>query len=124
MWFQSGTTKVHICSPISGNRNYCYNSEPLSIEKWSTIRVFQAESSGGIFEYNIEINGQNVFTVQNAWPSVFDGVKVYASDPWYPSAPAKVSNFEIHSFPTNTATHSIDAVFRFHFILYRIAAMG
>ena len=41
------------------------------------------------------MDGKQVILAQNKNPSGFENVKVYAGDPWYPAADAKIKNFYV-----------------------------
>lgn len=99
IWFNSDTTKLHICSAVSGNRNYCINSEPLPMNEWSALKVSQTMQSDGTFQYKIEINQDEIHSGINTWPQVFQDVKLYMSDPWYPAASASTKNVEFKTSP-------------------------
>ena len=98
IWFHSATTKLHICSAITRNNNYCFNSEPLPMNEWSTLEISQSLQSNG-FQYKIQIDGSEVHAVINYLPQEFNDVKFYASDPWSPASAAKVANVAFNSYP-------------------------
>ena len=102
IWFRPDTTNLHICGPVDGNRNYYYDSKfPLPLNQWSTVKIYQTESTDGKFQYIINICDRIVHTVHNTWPQVFSDVKVYASNPWDTPAAANITNLKISSFPAN-----------------------
>ena len=98
VWFISGTTKLHICSAVSGNRNRCYNSAPLPKKKFSRILIRQIQKRNFKYYYQIFINGKKKFDVLNTKPKVFKNVKYYASDPWYKAAKAQLRNMKLRMF--------------------------
>ena len=118
IWFRHDTTNLHICGPVDGNRNYCYDSKvPLPLDQWSTVKIYQTESSDGKFQYIINIRDRIVHTVHNTWPRVFNDVMVYAGNPWDTPAAAKISNLKItsspavHGFAANTLTDTVDELY-------------
>ena len=100
IWFHSETTRLHICSAVNGTKNYCFNSDPLPINKTSTIIVqqIQAEDCGDQYYYEIYINGSKVVSVLNTKPKVFYNVKFYKGCPWYNRAKAIINNFKLERF--------------------------
>ena len=101
IWFHSQTTKLHICSAVNGNKNYCFNSEPLPLNRASTIIVqqIQAVENNPQYTYEIIINNVKVFSVFNDKPGKFENIKYYASDPWYQAAKvATLKNFNIEKY--------------------------
>ena len=106
VFFNSRTTKLHICSAVSGNKNFCKNTNALPVNKFSSViiqqipkqRRYGTRSYGTQYHYQIIINGKTVLDVVNKYPQVFHKVSYYVSDPWYPPAVAIVSNFRIHVF--------------------------
>ena len=106
IWFHSGTTKLHICSAVSGHANYCYNSHALPIHRSSTIviqqvqrrRTYGSRSYGYRYHFEIFINGVRKISVVNSKPAIFHNVKYYASDPWHNAALAVVSHFKLETY--------------------------
>ena len=101
IWFHSQTTKLHICSAVNGNKNYCFNSEPLPLNRASTIIVqqIQAVENNPQYTYEIIINNVKVFSVFNDKPAKFENIKYYASDPWYKAAKvATLKKFNIEKY--------------------------
>ena len=100
IWFHSQTTKLHICSAVNGNKNYCFNSEPLPLNKESFIAVLQIQTNENSpqYTYEIFINGVKVLSVFNDKPEKFENVKYYASDPWYQSAKATITDFKVNVY--------------------------
>ena len=95
IWFHGGSTKLHICSAINGNRNLCYNSKPLPRNRFSTILIQQIQKANHQYFFQIYINGRKVFDVLNKRPQVFANVKYYASDPWFNAARAIITKFRV-----------------------------
>ena len=98
IWFHSGSTKLHICSAVNGNKNYCYNTPyQLHFYKFTTIIIQQVQKKnyGNHYFYQIIINGKKVVDVMNNQAQVFKNVKYFASDPWYHPAKADIRNFRI-----------------------------
>ena len=98
IWFHSGSTKLHICSAVNGNKNYCYNT-PYQLGRYKfttiTIRQVQKENYGNHYFYQIIINGKKVVDVMNRETKVFRNVKYYVSDPWHDAARANIQNLKV-----------------------------
>ena len=101
IWFHSKSTKLHICSAVNGNINYCYNS-PFSLHlfKYTTITIRQVQKSnyGNHYFYQIIVNGKKVVDVLNRVTKVFKNVKYYASDPWHHASKASIQNLKLITF--------------------------
>lgn len=94
IWFRPGSTRLHICSAVNGKENYCYDSRPLPMKRYSKVEVIQFQvGKSNKYLFRIRINGKLVKTVRNNMPREFADVTYYASDRWYKPAKAKVKNF-------------------------------
>ena len=88
MWIKrnsgSEAGRFYIASAISGDKNLDkdYNYE---LGKKYQITIKQFKDSGNKYWYEIIINAQSIFKIENTAPESFPNVKVYASDPWYNS---------------------------------------
>ena len=83
IWFhRNGDGRLYICSAISGNKDYCFNSAPLPLNKFTEVRISQ-EMEGDDYFYMIKIGGAEFLRVQNNQPEVFSNVSVYVGDPWH-----------------------------------------
>ena len=85
-----------ICSAINGNLNYWENFDfELGKQYQITIKQFIDK---GIYWYEIIIDGESRFKIENTQPQSFSSVKLYASDPWYNSFSSdfgSICNFKI-----------------------------
>ena len=115
IWFHSKSTKLHICSAVNGNINYCYNS-PFSLHlfKYTTITIRQVQKSnyGNHYFYQIIVNGKKVVDVLNRVTKVFKNVKYYASDPWYHASRANIRHFRISFFNHKGKFSRFHAIYR------------
>jgi len=94
-WANGGSqSKLHICAPVNGNRNACYNSGYISVGQWINVKVSQ-QLMGGRYKYWIELDGNEVHTWDNNNAQAFSNVKVYASDPWYNQLNGQIRNVEV-----------------------------
>jgi len=88
------TNSLHICNAVMANRNHCYNSKALPLNKWIKIRINQVRRDDG-YHYSIYIDNVQVYTVKNTRTVTFDDVKVYAADPWYAAQDGYIRNLQI-----------------------------
>ena len=96
IWFRPGSTRLHICSAVNGNKNKCYESSPLPLRKEATVVVRQIQSWKDFkYYYQIFINRKRVYSIQNKDTTVFKNVEYFLSDPWYVPANAKLGDFKI-----------------------------
>ena len=100
VWFRpssaSATTNaLHICAPISGNRNYYYDSQQFPKNQWISVKVKQTKIGTEYF-YSIDINGKEVRRIKNTQPKEFHGLKAYAADPWYAAQAGSIRNININ----------------------------
>ena len=99
IWFLPGTTRMHICSTVNGNLNYCYNTAALPLNKQSTVTVKQVQlPKNHQYYYQIYIDGKKVHEILNESPQIFKNVKYYASDPWYNPAKAFFADFKLITY--------------------------
>lgn len=101
VWFYPGSRKLHICAPINGNRNYCFNTaDAIPSGKFTNVRIRQIwDVTASSYEYVISIDGVDKHTIVNAQFQEFDDVTFYASDPWYPAANALIKNVVFKNLP-------------------------
>ena len=104
MWIKrnngSEAGRFHIASAISDdkdmNKEYDYE-----LGKKYQITIKQFKDNENMHWYEIIINTESIFKMQNIAPQSFPNVKLYASDPWYSSFSSyhgSVCNFSISSF--------------------------
>ena len=99
IWFLPGTTRMHICSTVNGNPNYCFNSKALPLHKESRIVIKQVQRLINYqYYYQVIIDGKKVVDVLNENAQIFKNVKYYASDKWYHPAKASISNFHLVTY--------------------------
>ena len=102
VWFHDWTTRLHICSAVNGNANYCYNQHgqlPKHSFSRITIRQIQKSDSGYLYYYQIFINGKKVVDVLNRRPAAFRNVKYYQASPFFQGANAELRNFHVKTYP-------------------------
>ncbi|XP_047146492.1 uncharacterized protein LOC124819193 [Hydra vulgaris] len=81
----------HITAPINGNRNRQINIDALPLNVWTNVVISQQRVDDK-YVFTIDVNGTNAFSENNAKPQKFENVKVFASDPWYPSQDGSIKN--------------------------------
>jgi len=95
VWFHasgSDQSRLHICSAVSGNKNYCYNSEDITVGTWVNIQIIQRLSDGSHL-YEILIDGAVVHSTQNDQPIEVRYAVIYAADPWHVALDGVIRNF-------------------------------
>lgn len=104
VFFHANTFKLHICSSINGNRNYCWNSPfQLPHNKYSRIAIGQQVVNGHLL-YRILYNGKQVFSVRVNKPYTFKKVIAYGADPWYAPAKAVIKDLKFRNIRPGTIT--------------------
>ena len=87
----------HIASSINGNKDVDWEYE-YELGKRYKITIKQFKDKNYKYWYEIVIDGESKFKIENTVPESFSNVKLYASDPWYSafsSARGSICNFKI-----------------------------
>ena len=84
-----------VASSVSGNYNHHHTFLNVSLNKWASFRIWQNQIPDGSYFFEYSINNKTIHSIENNDPKLFRNVKVYAADPWYVSADAKIRNFQI-----------------------------
>ena len=45
--------------------------------------------------YEVKLNGESVFTIENKQVTSFENVKMYLADPWYEPVEGKIRNLSV-----------------------------
>ncbi|XP_065671521.1 uncharacterized protein LOC136089446 [Hydra vulgaris] len=79
-----GSGRLYICSAVNlyTGPYPLFVSEPLPLNKWSSIRLMQFQNNGK-YTFVVFINEVNVYSINNQNPQSFQNVKVYISNPWH-----------------------------------------
>ena len=93
VWFHTQSTRLHICSAISGNANRCFDSKSLKLHEYTKVEIIQNQLRDNRYRYSISIAGKRVFTTINTGARFFPNVQVFRSDPWHPASNALIKNF-------------------------------
>ena len=87
--------KLYICGQVNGNTNYCTWSRPMTKNRWYNVRIINGKI-GKYYYFRIFVNGRRIRRVRNSRPRSYNNVKVYLSDPWYPTAYGYLRNLKIN----------------------------
>ena len=105
MWIKrnsgSDAGRFHIASAISGNKDLDIEYD-YELGKKYEITIKQFKDSGNKYWYEIIIDRESKFKIENTVPESFSNVKLYASDPWYSpfySYYGSLCNFKIQQSP-------------------------
>ena len=88
--------KMQISSAVNGNKDSINRPAQPPVGAWTTITISQT-LEGGKYFYRIMIGDQEVHAVENSQPEEFQGVKVYASNPWVEAQPGSIRNLVIET---------------------------
>ena len=82
LWIANNLNKPEffIASAVSGNRDL-FKRFDIELGKQYQITIKQFKASGTWYE--IIIDGESKYKIENTQPQSFSSVKLYASDPWY-----------------------------------------
>ena len=81
-----------ISSAVNGNSNY-YKEFPFVLGKQYQMTIQQFKDSDGKYWYEIVIDGESKFKIENTQTKTFSNVKLYASDPWYSPFSSDLGSF-------------------------------
>ena len=125
VFLHSDSSRLHICSGINGNYNHCYNSAAMEMDTWFNLKISQTykhftsahANAGSHIFYQIFINGEQVYEIQNDAAQTYENVKAEFSN-GYPrpsQAVASKAQYKNFAFTTNAAsdvsmTSKIDTV--------------
>ena len=105
---------LHVTSSINGNKNLWYNVQnvPLVENKWYKIEISQTLMDGKVnfsqenisitvclfqYIYEVLVNGDQVYTVENTQAQKFAPVKVFAGDDFYATPEGKIRNLYVYT---------------------------
>ena len=103
IWFRPGTRRLHICTALGTNPNYCVDgTSDIPASVFTNINIQQNRLSTGSYQYTIRINGavRNQVINTNTNPPTLYNVKLYLGNPWVEPAKVNVKNFVVESKPT------------------------
>ena len=73
-----GSSKLYIYSSIDDDHHYRFTTDELSLNVKHHIEIDQTYYGNNIYRFNVNINGQLVFTKVNSKPRQFYNVQVWA----------------------------------------------
>ena len=87
--------KLHICSAVTNQTNYCHSSNSLfGRDQWITVEIAQTKA-GNYYNYTIMLNRNVVHSITNYNAQQFYRVKVYVGDPFYNPQPGFIRNLTV-----------------------------
>lgn len=94
--------KFHICFYVDENTYHCITYNYKLYKSYHFV-ISQLYNSKREASYEINVNGETFHEVINRAPTKFKNVKLFLSDPWYPSFASYglLSNFKINDFKPN-----------------------
>jgi len=96
IWVKDGKT-LHIAFAINGVGNTVKNVGALEENKWIKVEISQKPTADKKYNFEVKLNGESVWLVENTTPAVYSKPKVYIGDPWYPAVDGKLKNLEFSS---------------------------
>ncbi|XP_012555856.2 uncharacterized protein LOC101239439 isoform X1 [Hydra vulgaris] len=94
IYFKSLLGHFVVSTEINKNKNFQYTYPTnIPINKWLEVTVSQYETDENKFNFEIKLNGKQVYSVVNNHPVDHSNVKVYASDPYFPALTGLIRNF-------------------------------
>ena len=91
IFYHRNTGYLHFLNPVSGNRNYSVEKR-VDLNRWNHIEIEQRREDGKVL-YIINMNGEQVHSVENTNAKSFRNVKVFAGDEFHPPAVGTYKNF-------------------------------
>ena len=95
IWIQTkdGSISVYTTSAVNGIMRTGWNSPPTPIQlnTWMRINVTQAKVKND-YQFDVEVNGEVIETVNNTQTEAFENVTMYISNPWDQVGPGYVRN--------------------------------
>lgn len=104
VWFIKHTSRLHICSAVSGNVNHCFNTDNLPFNIFTKIEISNRFQNNGHTWYEIRVGEVLVYSVQNIKPVYFANVKVYKGDPWDNPCSAQIKNLVYDNLPNGNVS--------------------
>ena len=83
VYVDGDTQNLRVVTAINGIKNF-HNDYTLELGKEYNVVVSQDDVNGKTF-FNIYVNGELIYEIENSSPESFGTVKVYQSDPWVDS---------------------------------------
>ena len=94
IWLNSNSF-WYVTSSVSGNKDHWHKFTNVSLNSWTSFRIWQDQLPDGTYMFEYSINDDTIYSIFNNDPRSFRNVKIYASDPWHVAAKAKIRNFQV-----------------------------
>ena len=97
IFFIPRTTRLFICTFY--RRQVCVDTQKsLPLNSEVHLEINQLYIGNGEYRYTIIQEGVIIYTVINDDAQQFSNVKVYGSNPWYPTAKAKITKMSVMNY--------------------------
>ena len=92
---KNGKRQLRIAAQSTDGEDIVFKHPNIVNNVWIDVVIQQTERAG---RYVIELilNDEIIGSMVNHDPYVFENVKVYVSDPWYPAQPGFLKDFSFH----------------------------
>ena len=99
VYFALKNDSFHIASMINGSLYSVFYTKPLSLTKWTLVKVKQelVEAKNMSYQYSVSVNGSVIYSTFNNNTLELANVKVYAADPWTVAQNGYIRNLVIIS---------------------------
>ena len=88
---------LHICAAVNDVGSTETNTV-IPLNQWSKAEVRQRKDAGNQYIYSVTVNGKCVHRAVNRKPREFKNVRVYASDPYYPTEQGYIRNLFVQGY--------------------------
>ena len=72
------------------------NIENIPTQKWFKIQISQNNEGNNEGNFQVTIDGETKISQVNPQPLIYGNIRVYAGDPLYPAANAKIKNLKVN----------------------------
>ena len=98
IFFHKGSHRLHICSTVNNNKNFCIDTvQSLPTDRYTEIRITQSYNEEGALIYRVFVDGVKLTEKVNTNPRRFETMTVHLTDPFYLPAKATIKNLVIKS---------------------------
>jgi len=104
------TNKLHVSSALNGNHN-SYFDFPKQVKEFqvNTLHISQ-NFIDNKYIFEIQQNGETMYSVENKQATEFKNVKMYVGDPWYTPVDGKLRNILVTVGADETADQKVGAL--------------
>ena len=99
VYFALKNDSFQIASMINGSLCSVFYTKPLSLTKWTLVKVKQelVEAKNMSYQYSVSVNGSVIYSTINNNTLELANIKVYAADPWTVAQNGYIRNLVIIS---------------------------